>query len=190
MSAQTWGETIITSQTASVALTASNTPTTILPPQAVATLQQGLIAYVGKTLRLTAYGVISNIITTPGTLTLDIRLGAVVAWNGGAMQLNAVAKTNVPWKLSVLLTARTLGTGAAEPTAQLMGIGEFISESVVGSPLPSVGGAGTLMLPASAPVIGTVFDSTAALTVNLFGTFSLNNANSITTYLYALEVLN
>jgi hypothetical protein len=45
------------------------------------------------------------------------------------------------------------------------------------------------MLPSSAPAVGTVFDSTAALPVNLFATFSLTTC-ALTCYQYVLEALN
>jgi hypothetical protein len=73
----------------------------------------------------------------------------------------------------------------------MMHQGIWSSEAVIGSALPSVGGAGAHMLPIStAPAVGTGFDSTASQAVNLFGTWSLNNANSILTHQFTLESLN
>jgi hypothetical protein len=190
MSLQKWVEPLIAANVPSVAMAVAG-PATILPPQAVYTMGQGAIEFIGKTLRITAAGVISNIITTPGLLTLDIRFGAVIAWTSSAMQLNAVAKAGVGWWFEFLGTCRTLGTGAAEPTAQLIGIGKFTSESIVGSPLPAVGGAGVLVEPAGPGTLGTVFDSTAANAVNLFATFTIGGTgNSIQTHIYVLEALN
>jgi hypothetical protein len=53
-------------------------------------------------LSIRAAGRVSNIVTTPGTLTLDVRIGPtsnIIVANGGAMALNTVAKANVPWWL-------------------------------------------------------------------------------------------
>ena len=58
-------------------------------------------------------GQISNVVTTPGTLTLDFRLGSVVAFNGGAMQLSTTAHTTVPFIAEFLLTARAVGGGTS-----------------------------------------------------------------------------
>ena len=138
---------------------------------------------VGKVLRITAAGRISNIVTTPGTLTLDVRLGSTVVFNGGAVSLNIVAKTNVTWWLEMLLTCRSIGATAA---ATILGVGKLTSESVVGA------AAGTTLsaaLPASAPAAGTGFDSTVANVLDLFATFSLTG-NSITAHEYTLEALN
>jgi hypothetical protein len=66
-----------------------------------------------------------------------------------------------------------------------------MSEAVIGSPLPTVGGIGELLIPVGAPTVGTGFDSTAAQTVDLFGTWSVANAaNSIQVHQYMLESVN
>lgn len=185
-----YAETLIASQVDSTALTASTTPTSILPAAARYTLPPNFFAAPGKQLLLCAMGRVSNIVTTPGTLTLDVRMGPtsnIVVFNGGAMALNIVAKTNVTWFLEILLTCRAIGNST---NANLMGYGQWCSESVIGSPLPSAGGSGQLNLPASAPAVGTGFDSTVAMVVDVFGTWSLNNANSIQTHQYSLISLN
>ena len=186
MSLQGWSETLVSAQIDGTALTASVTATSILPAAAKFTLPANFFQ-IGKVLRVVAAGRVSNIITTPGTLTLDLRLGAVIAANGGAMALNVVAKTNVPWWLEWVLTCRAIG---ASTTANLMHQGLWCSESVIGSALPTVGGAGQHMLPNATPAVGTGFDSTAAQVVDLFATWSLNNANSIQVHQFALESLN
>jgi hypothetical protein len=68
--------------------------------------------------------------------------------------------------------------------------GEWTSESVIGSGVPTAGGAGTHMLPNAAPAVGTGFDSTVSMIVDLFATWSLNNANSILVHQYELADLN
>lgn len=173
------------------ALTASTTPTSIIH----ATAKIGLYANffrVGKRIRVVAAGRVSNIVTTPGTLTLDLRIGpalppTIVCANGGAMSLNIVAKTNVPWLLYWELTCRAIGATTA---ANLMHQGEWTSESVIGSGVPTATGAGTHMLPNAAPAVGTGFDSTISNYLDLFATWSLNNANSITCHQFHVEELN
>lgn len=186
MSLQTWRESLITSIADSTALTASTTRTTILPSAAIYTLPANFF-YVGRKIRIVAHGRVSNIVTTPGTLLLDIGIGAVVAANGGAMALNIVAKTNVPWVLTWDLTCRSVGSGTS---TTLMHQGTWTSESVIASPLPTVGGASSHMLPNATPAVGTGFDGTVSNTINLFGTWSLNNANSILTHQYDLIAVN
>lgn len=186
MSMQSWQETLISSQVDGPPLTTSTTPTSLLTPAAKLVLPAGFFQP-GRILKIAAQGRVSNIVTSPGTLTLDVRFGGIVVANGGAMALNTVAKTNVPWILDWILTCRAIGNGT---NANMMHQGEWTSESVVGSPLPSAGGAGTHMLPNAAPAVGTGFDSTVAITVDLFGTWSLNNANSILVHQFRVESLN
>ena len=105
-----------------------------------------------------------------------------------AIPLNVVAKTQLPFYMQVILTCRSIGAGT---TATLMAIGFFISETYVGSPVPATGGAGAIIVPNTAPAVGTGFDSTAANTVDIFGTFSVNTATTqITLNQYLLEALN
>ena len=193
MSLATWQETLINTNVDGAALTNSTTATSILggagtgASQAKITLPANFF-YVGRMLRIRAAGRISTLVTSPGTLTLDVRLGAVIAANGGAMSLNIVAKTNVPWDLEWILTCRAIGSGTV---SNLMHQGKWASEAVIGAGLPTVGGAGVHMLPNAAPAVGTGFDSTAAQTVDLFGAWSIANAaNSIQIHQYALEAMN
>lgn len=184
MSLNIWSETLITSQVDGTPLATSTTPTSLLPGAAKFQLPANYFQ-IGRVLRLTAFGRISNIITTPGTLTLDVRFGSVVVFNGGAMPLNTAAKTNVAWKMEALLTCRSIGSVTA---ATMFGFGNFTSESVNSS---VAGTANDVLMPASAPAVGTGFDSTSSQVVDLFGTWSISNAgNSITLHSYALESMN
>jgi hypothetical protein len=186
MGTQTWSDALITSQTDGAALTGSTTATSLLPTGAKYQIPANFW-YIGKMVRINAYGRVSNIVTTPGTLTLDVRVGGVIVQTSQALALNVVAKTNVSFRYQMVLTCRSIGSGTA---TTLMGEGFFTSESVIGSPLPSVGGSGTLMIPASAPAVGTGFDSTVSGTLDFFGTWSLSNANSIQVHQYVPEELN
>lgn len=192
MSIQTWQETLINAAVDGPALANSTTATSLIggvgtgTPSKV-TLPANYFA-VGRMLRVVAQGRISTLVTTPGTLTLDLRLGAVIAANGGAMSLNIVAKTLVPWWLEWILTCRTIGSGTV---ATLMHQGRWASEAVIGSPLPTVGGVGSLLIPVATPAVGTGFDSQAAQTLDLFGTWSVANAaNSIQLHQLLVESLN
>ena len=189
MAVQGFEYTPITAQIDGTALTNSTTATSILPPAAIFTLPNNFF-YIGKMIRIRAMGRISTVVTTPGTLTFSVRLGAgpVIAATSDALALNVVAKTNVAWDLEWILTARAIG---GSTSANLMHNGRFTSEAVIGSPLGSVGGAGTLALVNSAPAVGTGFDSTAAQKVDFFATWSVASAsNSITLHQFALEDMN
>lgn len=125
---------------------------------------------IGKQWRIKMAGRISCAVTTPGTARFDLRTGptgTIVAFDTGALALNTVGKTTVPWQLDVDLTCRAVGNGSA---TTLFGIGRWTSEAVVGAPLPSAGGNGVLMVPVGTPGVGTGFDNTAANSLDMFFT--------------------
>jgi hypothetical protein len=142
-------------------------------------------------LRVRAAGRVSNIVTTPGTLTLRFKMGptaTIAAASSPAFPLNTTAKTNVTWILDWAFVVRSAGGGTA---ATLMHTGQWQSESYVGSPAASAGGPGTGMIPASAPAVGTGFDSTISNLVDLTAQWSVSNAgNSIQLHMYTLESMN
>lgn len=191
MPSQSWQEVISFESGDGPALATSTAEVSILPGSAKVILPSNYLRYIGQKLRIRASGRVSNIVTTPGTLTFRFKLGptaniAVAA--SPAFQLNAVAKTNVTWVLDWAFTIRSVGAVTA---ATLMHTGQWNSESVVGSPLPSAGGAGTLMIPASGPAVGTGFDSTVANLADLTAQFSISNAaNALTLHQYTLESMN
>lgn len=177
MATQGFVQTLIASQVDGAALSNTTTATSITHGTALIQLVPQYF-YIGKSWRLRATGRISTVVTTPGTLLLEMRFGSVLAFTSGLMTLNIVAKTNVGWILDVLMTCRAIGTSTS---ANLIGQGTWTSEAVIGNPLPTVGGSASHVLPYNtAPVVGGGFDSTAAQTPNLFATWSVANAaNSI-----------
>ena len=84
-----------------------------------------------------------------------------------AFNLNTTAKTNVTWWLDINMWLRTMGAGTA---ATFLSGGMFTSESVVGS---AAGVASSVMLPASAPAVGTGFDTSVANVFDLQAQFSV-----------------
>ena len=125
---------------------------------------------VGKQWRVRMQGRISCAVTTPGTARFDFRTGptgTIIAFDTGPINLNVVAKTNVPWQMEFQLTCRAVGTGVG---SLLFGMGQFSSEAVVGAPLPSAGGNGSVMVPVGAPAVGAGYDNTAANAVDIFFT--------------------
>lgn len=171
-------EVLVTGQADGAALGNSSTPTSIIPAAARFTLPSNFFANIGKKLRIKAQGRVSTF--TSGTLTLDVRLNStpIIVFTSQAIAMT-VSQTNLTWDLETELTCRAIGGGTS---ANLMGIGRLLSAAAA---------ATVTMLPASAPAVGTGFDSTAANVVDLFATWSVANAaNSITLHQYSLESLN
>jgi hypothetical protein len=165
----------------------------LLPPAARAPLPAGFFN-IGTLLRVKASGVISTLVTSPGTLTIDFRLGTIatpiIVFSGGALALNVTAQVNAMWTLELDMACRAVGIGTA---ANLIGTGRFTSRALLGT--PAVGteqGVGVATLPDTAAVVGTGFDSVDVPNIaDLFATWSVSNAaNTMTLYQYTLESLN
>lgn len=185
---QSWQGLLISAQVDGTALNTSTTETSILPGQAKFTLPANFLTYAGQTLRVRAMGRISNIVTTPGTLTFRMKFGSIAVAASQALTLNTTAKTNVTWILDWDMTCRSVGSGT---TATFMHSGQWQSESVIGSPAAGAGGASSHIIPLTAPAVGTGFDSTVTNVIDLTAQWSVSNAaNSIQLHSYKLESLN
>jgi hypothetical protein len=131
----------------------------------------------GKGLHVTMCGDLSNIVTTPGTVTFQFMLGAVIAWTSGAINFSTTAHTTLPFWFDLDLTCQVGGAGTQ---AKLMGQGKMTSQCIsntsaadsVASDLP------TLLLPNTTPAQGTGFDATASQKVDIFVGFSISNAGN------------
>lgn len=142
---------------------------------------------VGQMLSIKGCGQVSNVVTTPGTLTLDVRFGATVVFNGAAMQMSTTAHTTLPIWWEILLTLRAIGT-----TANFMGqgfaLGQALSLTAVADSTTTVG---VLPMPNTTPAVGSNFDSTATQAFDHFATFSVNtNATNITLQQLLVQSLN
>jgi hypothetical protein len=189
---QSWLQTLAWAPVAGAAVT-NTTPQSLLPPAARALLAAGFFN-IGTLLRIKASGVISTLTAAPGTLTVDFRLGTIatpiIVFSGGALALNTTAQVNATWTLELDMACRAVGIGTA---ANLIGTGRFTSRALLGAPaVGTAQGVGVAMLPDSAAVPGTGFDSVDVPNVaDLFATWSVNNAaNTLTLYQYTLESLN
>jgi len=181
---------LVSAHTAGSALASSTTATSLLPGQAKFSLPANFIDVPGKTFRVRATGRVSTLVTTPGTLTLSMRLNStpIIVSTSQAMALNIVSKSSVSWVLDLDLIVRSVGSSTS---ATIMGMGTWTSEAVIGAAVPSAGGSGVHQWQASSPAAGTGFDSTATNLVDLYGTWSVNSAsNSITCETYCLYSMN
>jgi hypothetical protein len=184
MSLQSWSETLVTAQVDGTQILNSTTQASIIPAAAKFTLPANFFS-IGKKLRITASGRVSNVVTTPGTLLFQVLFGATAVFNSGnaTIALNTTAKTDVTWDLLIDMTCRAIGA-----SANLMTTLKWTSESVVGA---ASGTTLTAFIPASAPAVGSNFDSTTAQVVDLQAKFSVATATTaMTLHEYSLEALN
>lgn len=157
-------KTLYSSQIDGPTLTAAAAATCL--PATKATAPANYFDAIGQVFAGKITGRISCAVTTPGTARFDVRLGGTVIFDSLAMNLNIVVKASVHFEFKFLLTVRAIGSAA-----NFMGWGKFTSEAVIGSPLPTVGGSGVLLVPvATAPAVGANFDSQVSQQVDLFFT--------------------
>lgn len=167
------------------ALTNTITATSIMPASALSSIPAGALQ-IGSLIKIKLRGRISTVVTSPGTLTFDLRLGAVVVSALGAMSLNAAAQTNATFDLELVAVVRAIGAGT---TANAMVTGQFSGRATIGSGAAGTTGAYTQMLPETAPAVGTGFDSSASQKIDVFATWSTASAsNSIQVHQALVEL--
>lgn len=150
----------------------------------------GFYMAAGRTLRLWAYGVMSNVVTTPGTLTLRIRWGGVagtVLVASAPQGLDTTARTNSMWALLATITCRTAGSTGTFISGGIMW-GNVLS-STAANLLPALlGSAGAPLASANAAV---TVDTTTAKLISVTATLSVStNPTNLTCNSRVLEVLN
>lgn len=140
---------------------------------------------VGSQLRIAIRGRVSTVVTTPGTLTFDLRMGGVVISAFGAMALNVNAQTNATFDALFMAVVRAVGSATG---ANALCTGAFVTRAVIGSAAVGVGSPGELLLPDTAPAVGTGFDSSVAQALNVFATWSVASvSNSIQVHQSLIE---
>jgi hypothetical protein len=187
MSLQYWEEVLVSSSVAGPTLTAAAAASCIPTPSRI--ILPNNYFQIGKRLRFSLFGKLSNVVTTPGTARFDVRMGpsgTIVVFDTLALNLNIVAKTDVPWWLDIDLMCQEIGAGTS---SKFMGLARFTSEAVILSPLPAVGGIGTLLAPVAGAGLGTGFDNTAANAIDVFFTQTAATG-SLTVLSYRVESLN
>ena len=180
-------ETIVCGATDGPALTAAARASCI--PTANRIVLPNAFFYIGRAIRFILGGRISCAVTTPGTARYDICMGSAgttIVFDTLALNLNIVAKTTVPYLLDVLLVCRAVGTGTS---TTVFPSGYFPSEAVVGSPVPTVGGNGCLLVPVGTPAVGAGMDNTAASALDVFFTQTVATGSQ-TVHNYIVQVLN
>lgn len=188
MPSQSWSQLLASQQAQGTFFTTYTTAKTVINPQALYTLPAGFFDVLGKSIRVDVLGSISNIVTTPGTITFQVMLGAVIAFTSGAIQLSTTAHTKLPFRWTAWLTARTLGSSTS---ANLIGMSEAVSQCFSISTSDATSGHSILQAPNTSPAVGTGFDSTSALVVDVWAGFSISNAaNGIQVEQYQLTSLN
>lgn len=189
MSLQSWQETLVTQQGAGTLFTTYTTAKSVINPQALVTLPANYF-YPGRMLRVFAMGGISNIVTTPGLMNFQVKVGSVAAFDTGNIQLNATAHTTLPFWLDIILTCRAVGSATS---ANLMGLGQAVGRmfTLTAAQTDDAQGMQSILAPSTAPAVGTGFDSTIANTLDFWVGFTISNAgNGVQIQQYQVSAVN
>jgi hypothetical protein len=143
---------------------------------------------VGSKFRIRMWGGLSNLVTTPGTVTFQIMMGSIAVWTSGAIQLTTTANTLTPVNLETTIRLDSTGTGTA---AKFIGGGRISALNLtIGSGANPTVTDTVNDVPIGAPAVGTGFDSTISNILDFFVGFSISNAaNGIQLYDYTVEQL-
>lgn len=179
MSRQFWGELLAWATASGTAISNSTTETILFPNITIPAnyLQDG------RTIRIKAWGQISNVVTSQPTVTFRLRWGGVagtVLCASAALTASATAFTNAIWELEIMLTVRSNGSSGT-----VLAIGSVCAGDLATIAPNYLGSAG-----AASPAAVTV-DLTADTALALTAQWSAANAsNSIQGINYYVEAMN
>ncbi len=144
----------------------------------------------GRTIRIWAFGVMSNVVTTPGTLILSVRWGGVagtVLLVSAAQGLDTTARTNSLWAMQAYLVCRTAGSSGTFMSGGIMW-GNVLSSTAANLLPPLLGSAGTPLASGNAAVTA---NTTIANLLSVTAKFSVaTSPTNLTAQQRILEVLN
>lgn len=188
-STQGWVETVALQRAAGTLFTTYTAAKSVINADALWDSPRNFFT-IQKMLRLTVTGAISNIVTTPGLMNFQLKVGGVAAFDTGNIQLNATAHTTLPFWLDILITCQAIGSGAA---AKLIGLAQATGRMFTNTAgqTDSAQDMPTILAPAIAPAQGTGFDSTIVNLIDFWTGFTISNAgNGVQIHQYLLQALN
>jgi len=189
MSLQSYQETLINQPDVGSLLATYTTAKSVINPNALVTLPANFFK-IGRMLHVQVAGAISNLVTTPGLMNFQVKIGSVAAFDSGNIQLNATAHTTIPFWADILLTCRAIGSSTS---ANLMGQGIFTGKmfTLTAGQTDDAQGHMTIVSPAGVPAVGTGFDSTVANIVDFWVGFTISSgSNGIQIQQYRVTSLN
>lgn len=192
MPQQGWSQGVVSQQASGTLFNTYTTAKTVINQQALLSLG-GNTFYVGQKIRVTVHMGISNIVTTPGTITFQVMLGSVVIWTSGPIQLNATAHTTLPAKLVVDLTCQIINSTVGGAIAKFMGQGVLygVMFTKTAGQVDGVNSETVINVPVTAPAQGTAFDSTVSQILDFWVGFSISAAgNGVQVHQYDVDMTN
>ena len=160
-----------------------NTYTTaksVINPQALLVIPANYLQ-IGDTLETEVSGAVSTLVTTPGLMNFQVKLGPtanIVVFDSGNVQLNATAHVLIPFWVRISLCLRSDGPGAT--AAQFMGKSDWHGPmfTKTAGQVDGVNSDAIIEAPATSPALGTAFDSTVANILDLWAGFTISSASN------------
>lgn len=136
--------------------------------------------YDGHKFRVVFQAGVSNIVTTPGTMNVQVVIGGVAVYDSGAIIVTTTAHTLAPMWGEIDLTLDTSGNGTL---AKFRGMGRFtglmLQNSGAAAADITTGGIATIINNGNtAPALGTGFNSSVSNAIDFFVGFSISNAGN------------
>ena len=184
MASQSWGQLIATIPIAGTQYNTYTTAKSMLTSSTATEASSGFITLSpnffqrGSLLTVDFLGAVSNRVTGPDTFTIQVMVGAVIAYTSGAITLTTTAHTNIPARGHIELECRTMGNGTLAALFGTMVLtGQMIQQGgTAGADSATL--SNTIIMPNTAPAVGTGFDSTVANTLDFFVAQSVSNASN------------
>lgn len=184
MSKQTFQELIWVDLADGTQIVNSTTETIVCPDFTFAAYDPRI--YPGATLKQTVYFDVSNIVTTPGTLTFRQRWGGAAGTSmaaSAAISLDTTARSNFSGRLEFVTVWRTIGPTGSAYTMGLIHLTD-IGAGAAGAPPYN-------LAPASSPAVTSSLDTTTSKALSVTAQFSVANAgNQLTAHIRLLELKN
>jgi hypothetical protein len=153
---------------------------TILPKQAIYTFPAQFFQFIGQMIRIRAAGRITTAASAPGTALFSVTNGTTAIFSQ-ATWTPTVSITNGTWILDLTLTVRALDTNAAAGLTFIT-TGTFISAA-------SPATAPVLLVPLTAPAVGSAWDNSATNVCDLWITWGTASTNTIICHQYQLDAV-
>lgn len=133
--------------------------------------------YQGAMFNIRAWFDVSNVVTTPGTLTLRIRWGGVagtVLATTGAITLSSTARSNYTGSIDADLTVRSIGTSGS-----MFCVGNaFLNDTPVAADSAPQGVYTMTSGGANVPAVVSALDTTTSKALSVTAQFSVNTATT------------
>lgn len=184
MASQSWGQLIASIPIAGTQYNTYTTAKSMLTSSAATEAASGFVTLPpgffqrAACLQIDFVGAVSNRVTGPDTFTIQVMVGSVIAFTTGAITLTTTAHTNIPLFGRITLSCRTVGNGTlAALVGQAVLTGQMIQQGGTAA-ADSATLSNTIIMPNTAPAVGTGFDSTVANTLDFFVAQSVSNAGN------------